>query len=126
MPGAFLIAGNDAGPVGYRRSIVSAHTLLSRELKSLQTYCVTLVMLMAALTISGCLLKGSAHAQEKPPKPIEDAKKAVETLINHLRGRDMPEGIVKTNGRIEATQVDVAAKYAGRLATVTVDEGDEV
>jgi HlyD family secretion protein len=50
----------------------------------------------------------------------------VETLINRLRGRDMPEGIVKTNGRIEATQVDVAAKYSGRLATVTKDEGDEV
>jgi HlyD family secretion protein len=68
----------------------------------------------------------TAGAQEKPPKPIEDAKKAVETLINHLRGRDMPDGIVKTNGRIEATQVDVAAKYGGRLATLTVDEGDEV
>ena len=67
-----------------------------------------------------------ANAQEKVPKPIEDAKKAVETLINHLRGRDMPDGIVKTNGRIEATQVDVAAKYGGRLATLTVDEGDEV
>jgi HlyD family secretion protein len=38
----------------------------------------------------------------------------------------MPDGIVKTNGRIEATQVDVAAKYPGRLATLTVDEGDEV
>ena len=59
-------------------------------------------------------------------KPIEDARKAVETLINRLRGRDMPEGIVKTNGRIEATEVDVAAKYPGRLATLTVDEGDEV
>jgi ABC-type multidrug transport system ATPase subunit len=32
----------------------------------------------------------------------------------------MPEGIVKSNGRIEATQVDVAAKYPGRLATLTV------
>jgi len=38
----------------------------------------------------------------------------------------MPEGIVKTNGRLEATEVDVAAKYPGRLATVTVNEGDEV
>ena len=33
---------------------------------------------------------------------------------------------MKTNGRLEATQVDVAAKYPGRLATLTVDEGDEV
>ena len=46
--------------------------------------------------------------------------------MDRLRGRDMPDGIVKTNGRLEATQVDVAAKYPGRLATLTVDEGDEV
>jgi HlyD family secretion protein len=38
----------------------------------------------------------------------------------------MPEGIIKSNGRIEATEVDVAAKYAGRLATLNVNEGDEV
>jgi HlyD family secretion protein len=68
----------------------------------------------------------SAHAQSNQQNPIEKARTAVETLINRLRGRDMPEGIVKTNGRIEATQVDVAAKYPGRLATLTVDEGDEV
>ena len=60
------------------------------------------------------------------PGDIEQARKKVETLINHLRGKDMPDGIVKTNGRIEATEVDVAAKYQGRLATVSVDEGDEV
>ena len=89
--------------------------------------CVALLAVTSALGISDDgLLTVRAHAQAKPPEPIEKAKKAVETLINHLRGRDMPEGIVKTNGRIEATQVDVAAKYAGRLATLTVDEGDEV
>jgi HlyD family secretion protein len=38
----------------------------------------------------------------------------------------MPEGIVKSNGRLEATQVDVSSKYPGRLATLTVNEGDEV
>jgi HlyD family secretion protein len=68
----------------------------------------------------------SANAQSTPQDPLEKARTAVETLINHLRGRDMPEGIVKTNGRIEATEVDVAAKYSGRLATVSVNEGDEV
>jgi HlyD family secretion protein len=68
----------------------------------------------------------SAQAQSKQQNPIERARTAVETLIARLRGRDMPEGIVKSNGRIEATQVDVAAKYPGRLATLTVDEGDEV
>ena len=89
--------------------------------------CVAPLVVTSALGISDHgLLIIRAHAQAKPPEPIEKAKKAVETLINHLRGRDMPEGIVKTNGRIEATQVDVSAKYAGRLATLTVDEGDEV
>jgi HlyD family secretion protein len=68
-----------------------------------------------------------AQSPQAPQQnPLERARTAVETLINRLRGRDMPEGIVKTNGRIEATQVDVAAKYSGRLATVTKDEGEEV
>jgi HlyD family secretion protein len=71
-------------------------------------------------------LIGRADAQPKQHNPLEKARTAVETLINRLRGRDMPEGIEKTNGNIEATQVDVAAKYPGRLATLTVDEGDEV
>ncbi|MBX9824073.1 MAG: HlyD family efflux transporter periplasmic adaptor subunit [Xanthobacteraceae bacterium] len=48
------------------------------------------------------------------------------TLLDRLRGRQMPEGIVKANGRIEATQIDVAAKYAGRLAALAVNEGDDV
>lgn len=69
---------------------------------------------------------GAARAQSAQQSPIEHVRTAVDSLINRLRGRDMPEGIVKTNGRIEATQVDVAAKYPGRLATLTVDEGDEV
>jgi multidrug efflux pump subunit AcrA (membrane-fusion protein) len=83
----------------------------------------------------GQLFPSAAHAQSKPrtsqgqpaqKSPTEQLRSQVETLINRLRGRDMPEGIVKSNGRIEATQVDVAAKYPGRLATLTVDEGDEV
>src|SRR5689334_13150484 len=85
----------------------------------------TLVWIVCSMV--ACLsLSPSAQAQPKQQDPFERARSAVETLINRLRGRDMPEGIVKTNGRIEATQVDVAAKYAGRLATVTKDEGDEV
>jgi HlyD family secretion protein len=72
------------------------------------------------------VLIAEAHAQSTERSPVDKARAAVETLINHLRGIDMPEGIVKTNGRIEATQVDVSAKYPGRLATLTVDEGDEV
>jgi len=75
---------------------------------------------------NGGFLIVSAYAQSNQQNPLEKARTSVETLINRLRGRDMPEGIVKTNGRIEATEVDVAAKYPGRLATVSVNEGDEV
>ena len=39
---------------------------------------------------------------------------------------DLPDGIVSGNGRIEAVQVDVATKFAGRLGEVAVDEGDLV
>jgi HlyD family secretion protein len=75
---------------------------------------------------SGILRIDTAQAQSAQPNPAERARTAVETLINRLRGRDMPAGIEKANGNIEAAQVDVAAKYSGRLATLTVDEGDEV
>ena len=75
---------------------------------------------------AGSALISIAQAQSAQQSPVERARTKVETLINRLRGRDMPDGIVKSNGRIEATQVDVAAKYPGRLATLTKDEGDEV
>jgi HlyD family secretion protein len=38
----------------------------------------------------------------------------------------LPAGITLSNGRIEAVQVDVAAKYPGRVASVLVNEGDLV
>jgi HlyD family secretion protein len=39
---------------------------------------------------------------------------------------DLPAGIAASNGRIEATEVDVASKLAGRLTEVTAREGDRV
>lgn len=90
-------------------------------------YAVAILAAGCALGLSSTvLLANAAQAQSAEQDPLKRAKKAVESLINHLRGRDMPEGIVKSNGRLEATQVDVAAKYPGRLATLTVNEGDEV
>lgn len=100
--------------------------LLTGRLLISAVVCILCSMLASAFGLSGDLLIASAQAQSKGPDPLEKARTTVETLINRLRGRDMPEGIFKTNGRVEATQVDVSAKYAGRLATVTKDEGDEV
>jgi HlyD family secretion protein len=38
----------------------------------------------------------------------------------------LPEGFASSNGRIEATEIDVATKLAGRLIDELVDEGDFV
>ena len=38
----------------------------------------------------------------------------------------LPEGIVSGNGRIESIQVDVAAKYGGRIKEILASEGDLV
>ncbi|MEN5083853.1 HlyD family efflux transporter periplasmic adaptor subunit [Bosea sp. TWI1241] len=58
--------------------------------------------------------------------PQVQAQSRIKALIERLRGDSMPAGVIKSNGRIEATQIDVASKYAGRLAEVKVKEGDEV
>src|SRR6516162_2699394 len=38
----------------------------------------------------------------------------------------LPPGFASGNGRLEATQVDIAAKFAGRLKTVEANEGDTI
>jgi len=38
----------------------------------------------------------------------------------------LPEGIISANGRIEATEIDIATKNAARVAEVMVEEGDFV
>ena len=43
-----------------------------------------------------------------------------------LRPPGLPEGLASGNGRIEATEIDVDAKIAGRIADILVDEGDFV
>ena len=101
--------------------------LVSAIMPGAALICAVLMAVTWALGVpNGGLLIVSAYAQSNQQNALEKARTSVETLINRLRGRDMPEGIVKTNGRIEATEVDVAAKYPGRLATVSVNEGDEV
>ena len=39
---------------------------------------------------------------------------------------ELPEGFAKSNGRIEATEIDVATKIAGRILDELVDEGNFV
>lgn len=43
-----------------------------------------------------------------------------------LQANKLPEGFASSNGRIEATEVDVATKFAGRIFNEFVSEGDFV
>jgi len=43
-----------------------------------------------------------------------------------LRPAALPDGFARANGRIEATEIDIAAKIAGRVKQIMVDEGDIV
>ncbi len=47
-------------------------------------------------------------------------------LWHWLNASPLPPGIASANGRIEATEIDIAAKTPGRLREVMVDEGDFV
>ena len=40
-----------------------------------------------------------------------------------LQPPKLPAGFGSSNGRIEATEIDVATKIAGRISTVLADEG---
>jgi HlyD family secretion protein len=74
-----------------------------------------LALVIGALALSADLGGSRAHAQN-----------LLQDMLAKLRGERLPAGIAKSNGRLEATQVDVSSKYAGRLAEVDVEEGSTV
>src|SRR5262245_50617126 len=119
--------GEAGTEVGMANPLASGFLIFVRRLR---TILLTSAFTIGVFSISGWPIESqrisAAQDQPAPQTPAARARSAVETLINRLRGRNMPEGIVKMNGRIEATEVDVSAKYPGRLATLTVNEGDEV
>lgn len=81
------------------------------------------VALALALLSFGSVLAPSRDLSSSTPA---FAQSKLREFIHRLRNGAMPSGIAKSNGRIEATQVDIAAKYAGRIAQVLVGEGDDV
>ena len=96
---------------------------------ALMAMAIPAVGVFAVPVSNGGLPTLTAHAESKlkdTQAKLKDAQSKVHALVDRLRHGEMPAGISKSNGRIEATQIDVAAKYPGRLEQVTVEEGDEV
>lgn len=73
-----------------------------------------LVLLLAAV-MAGWVFLGGGDLRVLPA-----------ALRGWLDDSPLPEGFAVGNGRIEATEVDVATKLAGRLTEVRVQEGDRV
>jgi HlyD family secretion protein len=57
---------------------------------------------------------------------LAEPARILDRAIRHFRGPELPASFASGNGRIEATEYDIAAKRAGRIATVLVAEGDMV
>jgi HlyD family secretion protein len=55
---------------------------------------------------------------------IAVAAAAVFVAWPYLKPEGLPDGFASSNGRIEATEIDVAAKIAGRVREILADEGD--
>lgn len=47
-------------------------------------------------------------------------------LFRMLQSPGLPAGFAQSNGRIEATEIDISTKTAGRISTINVREGDFV
>ena len=59
-------------------------------------------------------------------KYATEAQSLATSLVGRLRGPKLPAGFASGNGRIEATEYDIATKRPGRISTVAVREGDMV
>jgi len=55
-----------------------------------------------------------------------EIRRLTTSLVARVRGPALPAGFASGNGRIEATEYDIATKRPGRIATVAVREGDMV
>src|SRR5262249_15561606 len=95
--------------------------------RAVATMAISALVNLVVPNSDGGPLGSAAHAEPAgAASKLKDARSKAQALIDRLRHGAMPEGIEKSNGRVEATQIDVAAKYPGRLAEVTAQEGDEV
>jgi HlyD family secretion protein len=78
----------------------------------------------------GILISGAVLLGLSSPLLAQDGAQALasrfESLWNKVTGQRLPANVSMSNGRIEAQQVLMSAKFAGRLAKVLVDEGDVV
>jgi HlyD family secretion protein len=57
---------------------------------------------------------------------LAEPGRALSGIARYVRGPTLPPGFASGNGRLEATEYDIATKRAGRVAAVLIREGDMV
>jgi len=78
---------------------------------------------MTVLLAAGLVCLGVSAAPAADAPTIGDRLKAI---VARIEGKRLPADIAMSNGRLEAEEVLVSAKIAGRVAKVLVQEGDTV
>jgi HlyD family secretion protein len=78
-----------------------------------------LLALLLAAAAAGAWLLHRSGLPDGLPAALPEPLRAL------LSDDTLPEGFAGSNGRIEATEVDVATKLAGRLTEVLLQEGDK-
>lgn len=84
------------------------------------------VQLLSAMLLCVGLAAPAAAQNQEGATSLSGLGERLQALIGKLTGNKLPAGIFTTNGRIEAEQVLVAAKLAGRVLAVLVEEGQTV
>ncbi len=75
------------------------------------------IVVIVLLLVTFAAMYGLRHAGRQVGEDL---------LVSVFVDETLPEGFASGNGRIEATEVDVATKLAGRLTAVVPREGDRV
>ncbi len=84
-------------------------------------------MAILALVAGGGWYAWNILKTDEIPEKLEPYSEVINEVKSHIKTADkFPEYIASGNGRIEATEYDVATKIPGRLSKVLAAEGDTV
>ncbi len=87
----------------------------------------TVIILVGLIAGGGVWYAWKVKQSDQPSEKSDSSSGIIHQVKNYiLKSDQLPESVTFGNGRIEATEYDIATKIAGRLVQVMVQEGDMV
>jgi HlyD family secretion protein len=84
-------------------------------------------VVILALVAGGGWYAWQVLKSDEIPEKLEPYSEVINEVKSHIKStEELPDYIASGNGRIEATEYDIATKIAGRLTKVLAEEGDTV